>query len=83
MPYRAPVDEYSYIFDHVVDFDQVTKTTRFEEANGDMVAAILTEAGRMTEEVLYPIQRNGDMIRLFWKTVWFARPKGLVRPIRP
>ncbi len=61
MPYRAPVDEYSYIFDHVVDFDQVTKTTRFEEANGDMVAAILTEAGRMTEEVLYPIQRNGDI----------------------
>ena len=61
MPYRAPVDEYSYIFDHVVDFDQVTKTTRFEEANGDMVTAILTEAGRMTEEVLYPIQRNGDI----------------------
>ena len=61
MPYRAPVDEYSYIFDHVVDFDQVTKTTRFEEANGYMVTAILTEAGRMTEEVLYPIQRNGDI----------------------
>ena len=61
MPYRAPVEEYQFIFDHVVGFDQVTATDRFAEASGDVAAAIVTEAGRMCEEVLSPLQRVGDL----------------------
>ncbi|WP_294620772.1 acyl-CoA dehydrogenase [uncultured Roseovarius sp.] len=61
MPYRAPVEEYQFIFDHVVGFEQVTKTDRFAEASGDVAAAIVTEAGRMCEEVLSPLQRVGDL----------------------
>ncbi|SHI86137.1 hypothetical protein SAMN04488012_103133 [Palleronia salina] len=60
MPYRAPVRDYSFLFDHVVGLDQVTATDRFAEATPDMVEAILNEAGRMCEEVLAPLQRNGD-----------------------
>ncbi|SEN75143.1 acyl-CoA dehydrogenase [Palleronia pelagia] len=60
MPYRAPVRDYSFLFDHVVGLEQVTATDRFAEATPDMVEAILTEAGRMCEEVLAPLQRNGD-----------------------
>ena len=47
MPYTAPVDEFRFILDHVVPFDEVAATERFEEATPDMVAAILTEAGRL------------------------------------
>jgi alkylation response protein AidB-like acyl-CoA dehydrogenase len=61
MPYRAPVEEYQFIFDHVVGFDQVTETDRFAEASGDVAAAIVTEAGRMCEDVLSPLQRVGDL----------------------
>ncbi|SEK44488.1 hypothetical protein SAMN05443999_101442 [Roseovarius azorensis] len=61
MPYRAPVDEYRFLFDHIVGLGQVTATDRFAEATPDMTAAILSEAGRMCEEVLYPLQRPGDM----------------------
>ena len=61
MPYRAPVEEYQFIFDHVVGFEQVTATERFAEAAGDVAAAIVTEAGRMCEEVLAPVQRAGDL----------------------
>jgi alkylation response protein AidB-like acyl-CoA dehydrogenase len=61
MPYRAPVEEYQFIFDHVVGFDQVTKTDRFAEASGDVATAIVTEAGRMCEDVLAPLQRVGDL----------------------
>ncbi|MBR9842614.1 MAG: acyl-CoA dehydrogenase [Rhodobacteraceae bacterium] len=61
MPFRAPVSEFQFLFDHVVDFSQVTGTDRFAEAEKDMVDAILAEAGRMCEEVLYPVQRNGDL----------------------
>ena len=61
MPYTAPVDEFRFILDHVVPFDEVAATERFEEATPDMVAAILTEAGRLCEEVLAPLNRTGDL----------------------
>ncbi|WP_288938332.1 acyl-CoA dehydrogenase [uncultured Roseovarius sp.] len=61
MPYRAPVEDYQFIFDHVVGLAQVTATDRFSETTPDLTSAILTEAGRMCEEVLHPLQRNGDL----------------------
>ncbi|MBN2907516.1 MAG: acyl-CoA dehydrogenase [Rhodobacteraceae bacterium] len=61
MPYRAPVDEFRFIFDHVVGLSQVTQTDRFAEATPDMTAAILTEAGKLCETVMAPLQRVGDL----------------------
>ncbi len=61
MPYRAPVKDYEFIFSHVVGYDQVPGTERFEEADGDVVSAILLEAGKLCEEVMAPLQRNGDL----------------------
>jgi alkylation response protein AidB-like acyl-CoA dehydrogenase len=60
MTYRAPVDDFRFLLDHVVKFDQVSATDRFAEATGDMAMAILTEAARMCEDVLAPLQRVGD-----------------------
>ncbi len=61
MSYRAPVSDYEFLFRHVVGFDRVSATDRFSEASPDMVSAILTEAGKMCEEVMAPLQRNGDL----------------------
>ena len=61
MPYRAPVEDYRFIFENVVDMAKVAGTERFADATPDMTDAILTELGRMAEEVLYPVQRNGDL----------------------
>lgn len=61
MPYRAPVEEYRFLFDHVIGLADVTATDRFADATPDMTAAILSEAARMCEEVLYPLQRPGDL----------------------
>ncbi|MFZ7093326.1 acyl-CoA dehydrogenase [Primorskyibacter sp. 2E233] len=61
MPYHAPLDDYRLLLSDVVDFAQVTKTERFAEATPDMVEAILTEAGKMCQEVLAPLNRNGDL----------------------
>ncbi len=60
MPYRAPIRELRALLDDVLDFQRVAKTERFSEATPDAVDAILTEAGRLCEEVLAPLQRNGD-----------------------
>jgi alkylation response protein AidB-like acyl-CoA dehydrogenase len=47
--------------DHIVGFSEVTATDRFAEATPDMVDAILTEAAKMCEEVLAPLNRSGDL----------------------
>ena len=60
MPYRAPVAEFRYLLEHVVGFGVVAATERFAEATPDVSEAILTEAGRLCEEVLGPLQRVGD-----------------------
>ncbi len=60
MPYRAPLDDFRFLFDHVVGLDQVRATDLFAEATGDLTSAILTEAARLCEDVLAPLQRAGD-----------------------
>ena len=61
MPYSAPLNDYRFLLENVVGFAQVTGTDRFAEATPDLTDAILTEASKMCQEVLYPLNRNGDL----------------------
>jgi alkylation response protein AidB-like acyl-CoA dehydrogenase len=60
MPYRAPVAEFEFLLTHVVNFDRVAALPRHAEATPDTLRAILTETGRLCEEVLAPLNRVGD-----------------------
>lgn len=60
MPYRSALTDYQFLLDHVVGFSDVAATEKFAEATPDMVSAILTEAGRLCDDVLGPLQGNGD-----------------------
>jgi acyl-CoA dehydrogenase len=61
MPYTAPVSEIKFLLDHVIGLAQVSETTLFEDATADTVLAILTEAGKMCDEVIAPLNRAGDL----------------------
>ena len=61
MPFRAPAAEYEFMLRHIVDYDKVAATTKFQDAGLDVVDAILNEAGKMCDEVMAPVQRNGDL----------------------
>ena len=61
MSYRAPVGDYRFMLDHVVDFASVAATGRFAEATPETVDAILTGAARVANEALAPLQRVGDL----------------------
>ncbi len=61
MPYRAPISDYEFLFRNVIGFDQIAATEKFSEASEDVVSAILTEAGKMCEEIMAPLQRPGDL----------------------
>lgn len=60
MPYRAPLAEYRFALDHVVGFAQVAATETFADAQPETVEAILTEAGKLCDNTLAPLNRAGD-----------------------
>ncbi|MBF9030712.1 acyl-CoA dehydrogenase [Rhodobacterales bacterium HKCCE3408] len=61
MPYKAPLSDFRFLLDSVLPMHRVAATDMFAEASPDTVAAILTEAAKMAEEVLAPLQRQGDL----------------------
>ena len=61
MPYRAAVDEYTFMIDHLLDMEALRQTEKFSEATDDVTRAILAEAAKLCDEVLAPLQRNGDL----------------------
>ncbi|MCC0071329.1 MAG: acyl-CoA dehydrogenase [Rhodobacteraceae bacterium] len=61
MPYRAPLGDIQFILDQVVPLAPVAATGRYAEATPDLVEAILTEAARLCDTVMAPLQRAGDL----------------------
>ncbi len=61
MPFRSPVSDFRFILDHVVDFSAVAATEKFAEATPETVDAILSEAGKLCDEVIAPLNRSGDL----------------------
>jgi hypothetical protein len=59
MPYRAPLTDFRLLLD-VVGFDRVAETGLFADATPDTVEAILTEAAKLCETTLAPLNRAGD-----------------------
>ena len=59
MPYRAPLADFRFLLG-IVGFSQVAATERFSDATNDTVEAILVEAGKLSENTLAALNRNGD-----------------------
>ncbi|MEM8866076.1 MAG: acyl-CoA dehydrogenase, partial [Planctomycetota bacterium] len=61
MPYRSPVSDYEFIFKDIVPMEPIRQTSKFEDAQEDVVSAVLSECGKLCEEVMAPLQRPGDL----------------------
>ncbi|MEM1237770.1 MAG: acyl-CoA dehydrogenase [Pseudomonadota bacterium] len=61
MAYRSPVSEYQFIFDRIVPMEPLRGTERFAEAQEDVMSAVLTEAGKMCDDFIAPLQRPSDL----------------------
>ena len=60
MPYRSPLSELRFHLAHVAGFDRVAATGCFADATPETADAILSEAARLCDEVLAPLNRLGD-----------------------
>ncbi|MCL4068533.1 acyl-CoA dehydrogenase [Pseudomonas sp. GX19020] len=58
---HAPAADHRFILDHIIDFTDISGTDRFVEASPDMVSAILDGAARLCDEVVAPVNRDGDL----------------------
>jgi len=60
MTYRAPLKDIRFTLDHVVGWDALTGLEAFADLSDDLADAVLSEAGRLTAEVMAPLNPVGD-----------------------
>jgi alkylation response protein AidB-like acyl-CoA dehydrogenase len=59
--YKAPVEDVSFLFNDVFQIDRYDNLPGFSDASADVREAILGEAAKLSEEVLQPLNRAGDL----------------------
>jgi acyl-CoA dehydrogenase len=59
--YKAPVEDVNFLFNDVFQIDRYDNLPGFSDASADVREAILGEAAKLSEEVLQPLNRVGDL----------------------
>ncbi|MBM3363117.1 MAG: acyl-CoA dehydrogenase [Betaproteobacteria bacterium] len=60
MSYIAPVKDMLFNIKHLADIDEIARIPGFEEAGFDTAQAVLEECARFNQEVLAPLNWEGD-----------------------
>src|SRR4051794_12334341 len=59
--YKAPVEDVTFLLNDVFQFDRYGNLPGFTDASADVREAIIGEAAKLSEEVLQPLNRTGDL----------------------
>src|SRR3954463_14043230 len=59
--YKAPLHDVRFLLNDVFQFDRYNNLPGFSDASADVREAILSEAAKLSEEVLQPLNRVGDL----------------------
>src|SRR3569623_442414 len=74
--YRAPVEDYRFLFNEVLELEKHRDLAGFTELSPDLVDDILSNAGKFCEEVLQPINHPGDEEGCHFENGAVRTPKG-------
>ena len=66
MSYIAPVKDWLFNIEHLAGLEQVARMPGFEDAGLDTARAVLQESARFSQEVLAPMNRDGDLHPSTW-----------------
>jgi butyryl-CoA dehydrogenase len=58
--YQPPLRDFQFIYHELLDPARLQALPGYEEFDGDLVNAVLEEAGKFCAEVLFPLNRSGD-----------------------
>src|SRR6195952_4411601 len=59
--YKAPLEDVSFLLNDVFQIDRYDNLSGFSDASADVREAILGEAAKLSEQVLQPLNRIGDL----------------------
>ncbi len=76
MTYQAPLDDMQFVLEEIADLDGLARLPGLEEASGELVEAVLGEAGRLASEVLAPLNHSGDQEGVSLENGVVRTPKG-------
>src|SRR5580704_3610179 len=74
--YKAPLDDIRFLLNEVIDAAALTQLPGYGEANMETVDAILEEAAKICEEVLFPLNQSGDAEGCVFENGNVRTPKG-------
>ena len=80
--YKAPLREYRFLLNELLDISQYAGLPGFADAPADLVDAILEEAAKLAEEVLLPLNQIGDREGCKLENGVVTTPKGFKEAYR-
>ena len=90
--YKAPLKDINFVLNEVLDVSGLAKLPGYEDATPDTIQAILEEAAKLCENVLFPLNRSGDeegchyengVVRTIDEAVALAQSLGYPVLVRP
>jgi butyryl-CoA dehydrogenase len=74
--YKAPLKDIQFVLNEVLDVSQLAKLPGYEDATPDTIHAIIEEAAKLCENVLFPLNRTGDEEGCTYENGVVRTPKG-------
>ena len=74
--YKAPLKEIQFVMNEVLDVSSLAKLPGYEDATPDTIQAVLEEAAKLCENVLFPLNRTGDEEGCHYENGVVRTPKG-------
>jgi 3-(methylthio)propanoyl-CoA dehydrogenase len=82
MSYIAPLDDMRFVLNHLAGLPEIAALPGLEDAQPELVEAILTEAARFACEVLGPLNATGDRQGCRWADGKVSTPDGFPQAYR-
>ncbi len=80
--YSAPIRDMLFVINELAGVDHLARLPGYEDVNGELMAAVLEEAGRLAGEVLAPLNRGGDLDGSRWDEHGVTTPPGFADAYR-
>jgi len=74
--FRSPARDILFALNDIAGFADVAALPDFAEATPDLVEAVVSEAARLADEVIAPLNASGDREKACWSPEGVRLPKG-------
>src|SRR5271156_2744129 len=74
--YKAPLRDYKFVLHELFGVEEVSTWPGLEDATPEIFDAVLEEASKICEDVLFPINRSGDEEGCTFENGVVRTPKG-------